>query len=413
MSTVPASALSSEFVPTTQDELQRFLRENFAGPKRALALAGGRTALEFCGSLSKPAVTVDMTRLDRIVDYPARDMTLTVEAGIRIDRLAESLRTEGQRLPIDVAQPSLATLGGAMATNTSGPRRFGYGTFRDYVIGLTAMTADGRVFHSGGRVVKNVAGYDLCKLLVGSLGTLAVVTQVTLKLKPLPASSVLAWIRFEDHIDRTAAVGELLTSKTRPVAIETLNPAAALLIANQARTGLPAGAALVVGFEGTTRETEWQTETLQQELAGRRPAELRVFKGDEAERLWTALTEFPAGADGGPAFRANLLPSQVAPFEELAAGLGLATLAHAGDGTVIGKLALPEGDRPSAAELVVPLDESARQSGGSIVWLQGQPRGEESLAPPETVSGAWAVMRKLKQAFDPADLLNPGRLFPR
>ena len=74
-----------------------------------------------------------------------------------------------------------------MAANTSGPRRFGCGTFRDYVIGLTAVTADGRVFHSGGRVVKNVAGYDLCKLLVGSLGTLAVVTQLTLKLKPLPS----------------------------------------------------------------------------------------------------------------------------------------------------------------------------------------------------------------------------------
>ena len=126
-----------------------------------------------------------MDRLDRVVDYPARDMTITVEAGIRIERLAEVL--EGRRTAVADRHRSVRA-GHArrrMATNTSGPRRFGYGTFRDYVIGLTAMTAEGRVFHSGGRVVKNVAGYDLCKLLIGSLGTLAVVTQVTLKLKPL------------------------------------------------------------------------------------------------------------------------------------------------------------------------------------------------------------------------------------
>ena len=248
----------------------QFLVENFAGPKRALTPAGGRTAFDFGGSLSKSAVAVDMMRLDRVVDYPARDMTITVEAGLRIDRLAEVLRVEGQRLPIDVPQSDRATLGGALATNASGPRRFGYGTFRDYVIGLTAMTAEGRVFHSGGRVVKNVAGYDLCKLLVGSLGTLAVVTQVTLKLKPLPESSILVAAGFENVADRDAAVSDLLNSETRPVAIETLNRAAVDAVESHARAGLPNdGWLLLVGFEGSLRETEWQAETWNKELAAR------------------------------------------------------------------------------------------------------------------------------------------------
>ena len=159
-----------------------------------------------------------------------------------------------------------------IATNTSGPRRFGYGTFRDYVIGLTAMTAEGRVFHSGGRVVKNVAGYDLCKLLVGSLGTLAVVTQVTLKLKPLPESSILVAAGFENVADRDAAVSDLLNSQTRPIAIETLNRAAADAVENHARAGLPNdGWLLLVGFEGSPRETEWQAETWNKELAARHP----------------------------------------------------------------------------------------------------------------------------------------------
>ena len=190
-------------------------------------------------------------RLDRVVEFAARDMTITVEAGISIARLDEILRGEGLRLPIDIPQWERATLGGAMAANASGPRRFGLGTFRDYVIGLTAMKADGQLFHSGGRVVKNVAGYDLCKLLVGSMGTLAIVTQVTLKLKPIPEASALVCATFANLADREAAVAGLLTSQTRPMAIDTLNATAVEGLGKRLRVGIPEGGpAVVVGYEG-------------------------------------------------------------------------------------------------------------------------------------------------------------------
>jgi glycolate oxidase FAD binding subunit len=407
------TAPQNEFAPTTQDELQQFLTKNFAGPKRALAPVGGRTALDFGGLLSKPAVTIDMSRLERVVDFPARDMTVTVEAGIRIDRLAEVLKAEGQQLPIDVAQPSRATLGGAMATNTSGPRRFGCGTFRDYVIGLTAVTADGRVFHSGGRVVKNVAGYDLCKLLVGSLGTLAVVTQLTLKLKPLPESSVLVWTTFDNLADLDAAIGDLMSSQTRPVAIETLNSRAAALIENQARVGLPTGSfILIVGFEGSARETDWQAETLRCELGARRQKEMSVAPADAANRLWTALTEFPVYTDEALTFQASLLPSKVAQFEDQASRFGVATLSHAGNGTVIGKLAGDAGNLSGTGEILSPLSELASRCGGHLVLLRSDPRSQAALSVGESPAVAQALMRKLKQAFDPKDLLNPGRMFP-
>src|SRR5690606_32325083 len=119
--------------------------------------------------------------LNRVIDYPARDMTITVEAGITWEQLEAELAKEGQWLPVDVARAEAATVGGAIACNTSGPRRFGYGTLRDYVIGIHAVDGQGMQFKGGGRVVKNVAGYDFCKLLTGSFGTLAVITQVTLK----------------------------------------------------------------------------------------------------------------------------------------------------------------------------------------------------------------------------------------
>lgn len=394
----------AEFVPATQDELRRFLIENYAGPKRAIAPVGGRTALDFGYPISKPAVTVDLTGLKSVVDFPARDMTITVEAGITIDQLATVLASEKQRLPIDVSQSNRATLGGAIATNTSGPRRFGHGTFRDYVIGITAVTAQGQEFHSGGRVVKNVAGYDLCKLLVGSLGTLAVITQVTLKLKPIVESSVLVWATFDGPGNVDAAVAELLNSQTRPVAVDTLNPAAAAMVA---ATGgdIPANEwMLLIGYEGSKRETDWLADVVQKELSPRRPKQLQVLQDDAAVRLWTALTEFPTASGERLAFQARLLPSKLAAFVTSATESGIAVLSHAASGIVVGKVA----DR---MEQVEPLASLAERSGGNLTVMHGKLSGQ-GAGPAFVPSGpAETLMRKLKQAFDPDDLLNPGRMF--
>src|SRR5438874_8668927 len=113
-------------------------------------------------------------------------MTVTVQAGITLAKLQELLASENQRLPVDVPQAERATIGGALAANVSGCRRYGFGTLRDYLIGISVVNDEGQEVKAGGRVVKNVAGYDLCKLYIGSLGTLGIITQVTLKLKPRP-----------------------------------------------------------------------------------------------------------------------------------------------------------------------------------------------------------------------------------
>jgi glycolate oxidase FAD binding subunit len=411
----PPSEASSDgllgFTPPSQSDLQHFLTENSSGPKQALMPLGGGTALSFGGPLSKSAAAIDLTRLDRVVDFPARDMTVTVESGIRINRLADLLAVEGQRLPIDIAQADRATLGGAIATNTYGPRRLGFGTFRDYVIGLTAMTADGRVFHSGGRVVKNVAGYDLCKLLVGSLGTLAVITQVTLKLKPKAESSVLVWATFDSLSAREAAVEGLLKSETRPVAIDTLNAAAARTVQSESQIAIPDnGWTLVVGFEGSKRETDWQVETLRQELCAHGPKSVTEVCESDADRLWKALVEFPTVA-AGTTIQANLRPSQVAEFEEQTSRFGLATVGRAGDGIVIGRFTDTMKGTNGASEVVAALADWTRQNGGSLVLLNSDVAALPSLAFRFGHSGATSLMRGLKATFDPAGLLNPGRLF--
>src|SRR5262245_21138531 len=123
----------------------------------------------------KPGYAVDLRGLDQVIDYPARDMTITVRAGITIAKLQEILAKENQRLPVDIPDSEIATLGGAIAVNASGPRRYGFGTLRDYLIGISFTDDGGKEAKAGGRVVKNVAGYDLCKLHIGALGTLGIV----------------------------------------------------------------------------------------------------------------------------------------------------------------------------------------------------------------------------------------------
>ncbi|HET6324590.1 MAG TPA: FAD-binding oxidoreductase [Planctomycetaceae bacterium] len=429
----------AEFSPSTQDELRAYLAENFASAKRPIVPVGGGTSFDDALPLRERAVKIALGRLDRVVEFAARDMTITVEAGISIARLDEILRGEGLRLPIDIPQRDRATLGGALAANVSGPRRYGLGTFRDYVIGLTAVKADGQVFHSGGRVVKNVAGYDLCKLLVGSLGTLAIVTQVTLKLKPIPEASALVCATFSNLAQREAAVATLLTSQTRPVAIDSLNAHAVEGIENRLRAGLPLGGpAVIVGYEGTQHETDWQTVTLLNEFAPSGPLGLHVLRNADAGPLWSALTEFTGVAlaagppvsfpspsintsintTGGPAasatrasatasddnaplvFRVRLLPSQIAEFEGLASTLPIAIIARAGNGEIVVKWIEPLGDEAVLVQQVARLDFFAQRFGGSFEILRGS-GALNQLKTSAPLTAAVELMCRIKEALDP------------
>ncbi|HUG91572.1 MAG TPA: FAD-binding oxidoreductase [Planctomycetaceae bacterium] len=408
----PATLTHDEFVPATAAELSRFLAENAAGPRQPVCPVGGRTALGYGYPPPAAAVTVSTARLAGVVDYPARDMTVTVEAGIRVDRLAEFLAAERQQLPIDIAQSHRATIGGAVATNTSGPRRFGHGTLRDYVIGISAADGRGRLFKAGGRVVKNVAGYDLCKLLVGSLGTLAVVTQVTLKLRPLPETSSFVWASFDALEDVEAALSALTTSGTRPVVLDVLNADAARLVVADARLALPADRpALLVGVEGTERETAWQTDRLRNESAPHGPRSLDTLAAKQAESLRLALTEFQVLADEPVIFKANLLPSRTVEFAARATSLGVAVQAHAGNGIVVGKLPDAAASVEKAEQIVLRLRQLTQQARGNLVILECPADWKRRLRVFGDPEPAWPLMRRIKAALDPCNLLNQGRFF--
>jgi glycolate oxidase FAD binding subunit len=393
--------------PQTADELLAAVRSCVASRTPIYPIGGG-TALD-CGLLPKaPGVGLSVTGLSRVIDYPARDMTVTVESGIRVAELQKLLATGGQRLPIDVPQAEQATLGGAIATTTSGPRRYSNGTLRDYVIGISAVDGHGTAFKAGGRVVKNVAGYDFCKLLTGSLGTVAVITQVTLKVKPLPERSAFVVAPIRDLAHAEELLARLAQSQTAPAAIE--------LLLGSAWTGDPALGDLrpgergfvVVGIEGTEPEVRWMTARLLVELGDG----AREVSAAETDDLWRRLTEFPAQAGSTLTLKLSVPPSRVIEMIELviAADPRCSIQAHAGNGIIIARFA--EFSPTAFSKVVIgTLQPAAQRFCGSAVVLRAENPAEL------THQAAWGslgdsamLIEAVKRQFDPHGLLNPGRI---
>src|SRR5262245_22998193 len=196
-------------------------------------------------------LALDLRRLNRIVEHTPQDMTATVEAGMTLADLQASLRQSGQWLPVDPPRAENLTIARLLSTNASGPRRFGYGTIREYLLGLKVALADGRVIKAGGKVVKNVAGYDLCKLLVGSHDSLGVIAEATFKLRPLPEAEQFIQARCESLEKADALIEAVLESDLAPVVLDLHNRSAA--------SGVSASSFFVVlGFAGTREEVDWQ-----------------------------------------------------------------------------------------------------------------------------------------------------------
>lgn len=399
--------LTETLVPPGQAELLTAVR-GAIGDRLPIYPIGGGTSLDYGVRPRRPGVGISLAGVDRVVDYPARDMTITVDAGMPLARLAATLAGERQRLPIDFAGGDRATIGGLLATNASGPRRYGCGTLRDYVIGIQAIDGRGTAFKAGGRVVKNVAGYDLCKLLVGSLGTLAIVTQVTLKVTPIPAASVLVTAEIDDFAAAETALAGLVNSRTTPTAIELVyGPAWSELPALVGPANKPR---LVVACEGTVPEVAWMTEQLSAELRalGLAPS---VIADEHAGELWSRLSGFAADRAAEIVVKLNVRPSRVCDMMRNLGELDhrCSLQAHAGSGIVLARFgALAPAE--VARELVRRIQPAAVAAGGhAVVWSYS---GSEDLTrqvvwgPPRADS---AQMRAVRQQFDPRELLNPGR----
>ena len=393
----------ASFRPADVESLCGVVREQVA-LGRAIYPQGGKTALGYGGIPGRPGVALGTTGLNRLIDYPFADMTITIEAGMTLAALRGILEKQQQRLLVDAPFPDQATLGGIYATNTSGPRRFGAGRPRDQIIGVSFVTSEGAVVKGGGRVVKNVAGYDFPKLLTGSLGTLGVITQLTLKVRPIPERSAIAWVCARNLQALAQTLEGLNVSETRPIAVEFLNERAARSLGEE--RGLPvAEANLAIGYEESAASVLWQLDRLKGEL---KPAALTIVEEDQTGPLWARLIEFPARAIGALGFTANLRPSSVVSF---VAGLDpsrWSVQAHAGNG-IVRAHAQGEWTFEQAVEEIEKNRRSACADGGNLVLSRCPTEWKERLRVWGEPRPDWSISERVKAALDPHHAMNPGR----
>lgn len=372
---------------------------------------GGRTMLNYGLPPTHLGYGIDLRRLDQVIDFPARDMTITVQAGITVRRLQEIAAAENLRLPVDVPLADHATLGGAIATNVSGPRRFGFGTLRDYLIGITVINDEGQETKAGGRVVKNVAGYDLCKLHVGALGTLGVITQATLKLKPLPERNTLIALACKTNL--AALLDRLHLSRARPVLVTAVSPNASAAIC-RAGKGSDSVAQddwiVLVGLEGNEESIAWQAKQLDTDVRHFGVPLSSVGADAPSDSTWTRLVDFPLSGPATVTFKANVLPSATAAFcEKLILSDGSLVLhAHAGNGIVIGHLD-PATTREQAIRQIRQIFDLSVAQVGNLTLLRCPPAWKKDFPIwGEPRSDSW-LMRVVKDRLDPRGIFNPGR----
>ena len=361
---------------------------------------------------ARPGLVLGLARLNRIVEHEPGDLTATAEAGTTVVSLQAALKTRGQWLSLDPPDADRATVGGVMAANAWGPRRHLYGTARDLVIGMTVVMADGTVVRAGGKVVKNVAGYDLPKLFVGSYGTLGILVDVTVKLRPLPAEERLVAVRFERLKDAAAAARAVMASDVIPNALELLDAEAARALG----AALGGGPTLVVGFDGLGEQVHWQCGELQALVGPLGGAGVQAMGADAWPRLAHAAA-VALGDQPAALMRLSVLPAQAGEVMEQAAvaararGLVCACSAHAGVGAVVAALFSDQGQQ-ELTRVVATLGDwrsIARGSGGHAV-LEWAPLAVKSQVPVwDDAGAAGRIMQRIKAQLDPQNLLNPGR----
>ncbi|GII78300.1 glycolate oxidase [Sphaerisporangium rufum] len=372
-------------LPGSTTEVAAVLR---AAAARDLAVlpAGGRATLHWGPPPERCDLLLDTGRLDRVLEHAAGDLVARTQAGVPMAALAATLAGAGQELALDVPVPG-ATVGGTLAGGLAGPRRLRYGTARDLLIGVTVVLADGTVARSGGKVVKNVAGYDLGKLFTGSHGTLGVIAEATFRLHPLPAGRAFVTVTVPDPA-ALPGLAAVAASPAEPSAVELELP------------DLSGPATLAVLVEGVAAAE--RAEVLRRALGP------RAAIGTRAPAWWGRPP------DGGHLLELRVPPAAVRPaLAAIGAAAGDLPVAVRGSACVaVLYLALP-GDVPpaAAAAFVAAARAAVAPLGGRLPVVAAPPAaaaGLDMLGP----VGAAALMRRVKDRFDPEGRMAPGRLLP-
>jgi glycolate oxidase len=378
---------------------------------------------------TRGGLVVSLERMNRILEVDETNLLAVVEPNVITGDLQRAVEQVGLFYPPDPASLDRSSIGGNVAECAGGPRAFKYGTTKRYVLALEAVLPSGEIIRTGSKAVKNVVGYDLTQLLVGSEGTLAIITQVTLRLIPKPAARATLAAAFVGMRDAVSAVTGLIARRVTPAAIELVDRASLEAVEAYAkRAVVPAGcsALLIVecdGWPGSVRDEMAEVEAACRAAGS---SSLRQSATEaEREELWSARRDLSLALRATGRLKINhdvvvprgRVPQLIDAVEEIArhGRLQVASFGHAGDGNIHVNVMVDPAD---AAEV-----DRARQAERTlferVVALEGSISGEHGIGftkaaylPIELSADTIAVMKRVKAAFDPHDLLNPGKIFP-
>ncbi len=390
-----SAATARSFTPSSTDKVLEILR-SCEQDQATIQVSGASSKHLMGGCTPEPACHLQTLALNRLLLYEPADLTISVEAGMRFSELDRILKEQNQVLPLDPPYFKDATIGGVLATNSSGPSRRRFGTARDMVIGMSFATIDGKLVSSGGMVVKNVTGLDMAKLMIGSYGTLAVITSVNFKVFSRPEDSTTCCFSAESYDDLLGIRRAILTSALQPNACDWLNKQAA------AEVGLPGKHVLLLQASGSPAATHRFAVEFK---------DLAVKKQVDAELLdvgiWDKVREFtPAWFEqhtAGAVIQVSTLSSRLGELLYLTDHLSCPVLLRAGNG--VGYVMTKDFD---STKLVLTL---LRDSIFNCILEAAQDNVKKDLVQWVASGNDLDLMQRVKADFDPGQLLNRQRLY--
>ena len=370
-------------------------------------------------------ISLDVSQMNQVLAINADDLTVTVQPGVTRKQLNEEIKSTGLFFPIDPGAD--ATLGGMAATRASGTNAVRYGTMRENVLALEVVTAQGEVIRTGTHAKKSSAGYDLTRLMVGSEGTLGVITEVTVKLYPLPEAVMAATCCFASLADAVNTTIQIIQLGVPIARCELLDSTTVKVVNQHSKLSLPESAMLLMEFHGSPAGVQEQVETVQALAADNNGSAFAwAATPEERTKLWTARhNAYFAGVQSRPGCRAITTDTCV-PISHLAdalldsvteaqeAGIPYFLVGHVGDGNFhMGYLIDPNipAERETAERLNHQLVERALKLGGTCTGEHGVGLHKMAFLVDETGSGAVDMMRAIKRALDPLNIMNPGKIF--
>jgi len=377
--------------PGSVDEVATLLRDASRDGLAVLPRGGG-TKLDWGRPPRRADLVLSTTRLDRVLEHAWGDMTATVEAGCTVARLQHALAEQGQRLACDPLWPERATIGGILATNDNGPLRARFGALRDLIIGVTLVLPDGTVAKSGGKVVKNVAGYDLPKLATGSLGTLAVITQAVFRLHPLP------------HETRTLTFAAPNVEPLCELAL-AIQSSQLAFVALQVRAGRSVEPGLDVAFEGTRAGLDSQQDELLRLAAS-------VTRVDPPASVWRAREALWQGTEPAVVGTFSVLPTELRAFSAQLREVGMApplSWRVVAQGAGVGQFRLEGAPSDALIAALRGLRTAAERRGGTLAVLAGPEDLKARFDVWGSPGDALPLLQRVKQQLDPRGTLSPGR----